>query len=186
MAIVLQKGQKINLRKETGEKLERFCVEVNWGAIETIKKGLLWNKKVIEDVDLDLSAIIVDKNGQKIDHVYSPLFNTFLKKNNLPLGKLVSEDQCLKHSGDDLGKGGGNDFREVVEIDLSRASKNACQIFFFLNIYLTSEQSYDFSHIPFAQIKMYEGTPTHVKKDYLTFDVRTNNDYSGLQCFNYG
>lgn len=35
MAINLQKGQKIDLRKESGEKLQNFCIGVNWGAIET-------------------------------------------------------------------------------------------------------------------------------------------------------
>jgi tellurium resistance protein TerZ len=40
MAINLTKGQKINLLKDNGEKLEKFCVEVSWGAIETVSKGL--------------------------------------------------------------------------------------------------------------------------------------------------
>lgn len=35
MAINLTKGQKIDLRKETGATLTNFCVGVNWGAIET-------------------------------------------------------------------------------------------------------------------------------------------------------
>lgn len=36
MAIKLEKGQRINLEKETGAKLTNFCVGCNWGAI--IKK----------------------------------------------------------------------------------------------------------------------------------------------------
>ena len=38
MAINLTKGQKIDLRKSSGETLTNFCVGVNWGAIE--KKAL--------------------------------------------------------------------------------------------------------------------------------------------------
>ena len=34
MAINLSKGQKIDLRKTSGETLTNFCVGVNWGAIE--------------------------------------------------------------------------------------------------------------------------------------------------------
>ena len=33
MAIKLEKGQRINLEKETGAKLTNFCVGCNWGAI---------------------------------------------------------------------------------------------------------------------------------------------------------
>ena len=36
MAIRLEKGQRINLEKESGTKLTNFCVGYNWGAI--IKK----------------------------------------------------------------------------------------------------------------------------------------------------
>ena len=35
MAINLSKGQKIDLRKESGSELTNFCVGANWGAIET-------------------------------------------------------------------------------------------------------------------------------------------------------
>jgi tellurium resistance protein TerZ len=34
MAINLQKGQRINLEKENGAKLQNVCVGINWGAIE--------------------------------------------------------------------------------------------------------------------------------------------------------
>ena len=34
MGINLKKGQKIDLTKSSGEKLEKFCVEVSWGAIQ--------------------------------------------------------------------------------------------------------------------------------------------------------
>lgn len=37
MAINLQKGQKIDLKKNNGSVLNLFCVGVNWGAIESIK-----------------------------------------------------------------------------------------------------------------------------------------------------
>lgn len=40
MAIRLEKGQRINLEKESGTKLTNFCVGCNWGAI--IKKDILW------------------------------------------------------------------------------------------------------------------------------------------------
>ena len=34
MAIRLEKGQRINLEKDNGAKLQSICVGVNWGAIK--------------------------------------------------------------------------------------------------------------------------------------------------------
>lgn len=53
MAIKLEKGQRINLEKESGTKLTNFCVGCNWGAI--IKKKLFGLSTSVVDVDLDLS-----------------------------------------------------------------------------------------------------------------------------------
>lgn len=184
MAINLTKGQKIDLRKSNGEQLTNFCVGVNWGAIETIKSGFLGigTKKVVEDVDLDLSCIMANANGDLVDWIYSPDYNAFLKSNNYPLGKLISKDGALKHSGDDRqGDVGGDDGldNEIISVDLSKVSEDITQIFFFINIYLNQGQNFDFAKIPFAKIRMYEGTPTKVNNVHSTFDIVTDNSYAG-------
>ena len=180
MAITLTKGQKINLTKESGERLTNFCVGVNWGAIETIKKSLFGSKKVIEDVDLDLSCIMTDDNGNLVDYIYSPDYNNYLQKNNLPLGKLTSTDGALKHSGDDRkGDSGGDDGldNEVLTVDLTRVNNSVTKIFFFINIYLNEGQSHDFSKIPYAKIRMYEGSSTKVNKIHSSYDIATDSSY---------
>ena len=48
MAIKLEKGQRINLEKETGAKLTNFCVGCNWGAI--IKKTLGHLQKRVDSI----------------------------------------------------------------------------------------------------------------------------------------
>lgn len=184
MAITLTKGQKIDLRKSTGEALTNFCVGVNWGAIETMKPGFLGfgQKKVIEDVDLDLSCILVDSNGELVDWIYSPEYNGYLSKNNFPLGKLATKDGALRHSGDDrIGDVGGDDGldNEIISVDLNKVNNNVDKIFFFLNIYLNPGQNFDFSHIPFAKIRMYEGTPSKVNSVHSNYDIVTNNTYKG-------
>jgi len=186
MAIQLSKGQKINLEKTSGERLEQFCVKVSWGAIKTVKKGLLQTKTIVEDVDLDLSCIMVDRNGKTIDWLYSPDYNGWLKKNDLPLGKLDTFDNALHHSGDERGQGGGDDFSEVVTVDLKKIDSNVEKIFFFLNIYLNEDQSFDFSHIPFARIQMYEGTASRIVNEHMAFDVSTNSDYQGKRAMIMG
>lgn len=180
MSINLTKGQKIDLRKTTGEKLTNFCVGVNWGAIETIKKGLFGSKKIIEDVDLDLSCVLTDGQGNLVDYIYSPDYNGFLQKNNLPLGKLSTSDGALRHSGDDRkGDTGGDDGldNEIITVDLTRINSSIEKIFFFINIYLSPGQTFDFSRIPYAKIRMYEGTSTRVDKVHSSFDIATDSSY---------
>ncbi len=182
MAINLSKGQKIDLRKSSGEQLTNFCVGVNWGAIETIKKGFFGSRKVVEDVDLDLSCIMTDANGELYDWIYSPEYNGFLQQNNYPLGKLNSKDGALRHSGDDRqGDVGGDDGldNEIISVDLNKVDPNVERIFFFLNIYLNKGQNFDFSHIPFAKIRMYEGTPSRVNNVHSNYDIVTDGTYTG-------
>lgn len=189
MAINLSKGQKIDLRKESGEKLVNFCVGVNWGAIETIKKGFFSNKKIIEDVDLDLSCIMIDAHGNLIDYIYSPDYNGFLERNNLPLGKLTSVDGSLRHSGDDRkGDQGGDDGldNEIITVDLNRVNSIVEKIFFFINIYLNQGQNFDFSHIPYAKIRMYEGTSTKVNRVFSNFDISTDSSYANKRALILG
>ncbi len=189
MAINLSKGQKIDLRKESGESLTNFCVGVNWGAIETIKKGLFGSKKVIEDVDLDLSCVCTDSAGNLSDYIYSPDYNGYLQKNNYPLGKLTTNEGALKHSGDDRkGDTGGDDGldNEVITVDLTRVNPAIEKIFFFINIYLNQGQTHDFSKIPYARIRMYEGTSTKVNKIHSSFDIATDATYTNKRALIMG
>lgn len=180
MAINLSKGQKIDLRKESGEKLTNFCVGVNWGAIETVKKSFFGSKKVIEDVDLDLSCVLTDGQGNLVDYIYSPDYNGYLQSINMPLGKLTTSDGALRHSGDDRkGDSGGDDGldNEVITVDLTRVNNAVEKIFFFINIYLSQGQTHDFSKIPYAKIRMYEGTSTKVNKVHASYDIATDATY---------
>lgn len=191
MAINLSKGQKIDLRKSSGEALTNFCVGVNWGAIETEKKGLFGfgTKKVVEDVDLDLSCIMTDAKGEMVDWIYSPEYNGFLQKNNYPLGKLTSKDNALRHTGDDRqGDVGGDDGldNEIISVDLNRVDTSVEKIFFFLNIYLNPGQTFDFQSVPFAKIRMYEGTPTKVQNVHSSYDIVTDSSYRGKKAIIMG
>ncbi len=184
MAIKLEKGQKINLEKEDGKSLENFCIGCNWGAIEKETKGLFgFGKRTkLEDVDLDLSCIVTDKNGKMIDHIYSPEYRKeFLANYNLLEGKLDTKDRALHHSGDDRkGDQGGNDGldNEIITVNLKNVSPDAEQIFFFLN----NVGPEDFSQIPYASIRMYDGTPEKVKEIFATYDVAATPQYSGKRA----
>lgn len=183
MAISLSKGQKIDLTKSTGENLTSFCVGVNWGAIVTEKKSF-WGgtRREVEDVDLDLSCVLTDASGEMVDYIYSPDYNGYLQKNKLPLGKLSTREGALKHSGDDRkGDLDGDDGldNEIITVDLTKVNSNVDKIFFFLNIYLNQGQSFDFSNIPYAKIRMYEGTSKKVNTVFANYDISTNESFSG-------
>ena len=175
MAINLTKGQKIDLRKSSGETLTNFCVGVNWGAIES--KGFLGMSKKITNIDLDLSCVLIDDQNKLSDHLYSPLYRVeVLQQFGLPKGKLLSVDGALKHTGDDLaGDTGGDDGldNEIITVDLSKVDSKVTQIFFFLN----NAGKEDFSQIPYAKIRMYEGTPTKVVSEFATYNVSADPQY---------
>ncbi|MDE5874681.1 MAG: tellurium resistance TerZ family protein [Muribaculaceae bacterium] len=185
MAIRLEKGQKINLEKNNGSKLTEFCVGCNWGAIVT-GGGFLGLGKKTQDVDLDLSCLMIDDKGGICDHIYSPLYRTdFLSAYGMPPGKVDSIDAALHHSGDDLkGDLNGNDGldNEIITVDLNRVSPRVNQIFFFLN----NCGKEDFSQIPYASIRMYEGTPTRVKEVFASYDVAAEPRYRGATALIMG
>lgn len=178
MAINLSKGQRINLEKEGGTKLERFCVGCNWGAITT-KGGFLGLGTKTIDVDLDLSCVMLDASGKLCDHLYSPLYrHEFLTHYGLPPGKLDSLDGALHHTGDDRsGDTGGDDGldNEIITVNLAKVNPDVMQIFFLLN----NCGQEDFSQIPYASIRMFEGTPEKVHQVFASYNVAAEEVYRG-------
>lgn len=160
MAINLEKGQRINLEKSNGSKLQNICVGINWGAIE--KKSLFGTKK--EAVDLDASCAVYDDQKNLIDSVN--------------FRKLMSNDKAIKHSGDDLtGDVNGDDGldNEVITLDFSRLSPSANYVGFFVN----SFRGQDFKDIPFASIRIYEGTPSKVSEEFAKYNIAQDSSFSG-------
>ncbi|WP_158799582.1 TerD family protein [Pedobacter sp. L105] len=162
MAINLQKGQRINLEKSNGTKLQKVCVGINWGAIE--KKGFLGFGTSLVAVDLDASCAIYDENKSLLDVVY--------------YGNLGSKDGSIHHSGDDrTGDTGGDDGldNEIIVVDFSRINPQAAYVAFVLN----SFQGQDFGTIPFASIRIYEGSATVVNEVFATYDIAHGADFAG-------
>lgn len=188
MAIRLEKGQRISLEKGSGDKLSKFCVGCNWGAIVQETGGLFGfgKKRKTTSVDLDLSCVLLDGNGARVDHIYSPDYRReFLAAHGMPPGKLDSNDGALHHSGDDrAGDMDGDDGldNEIITVDLDRVSPAINQIVFFLN----NVGSEDFSQIPYASIRMYEGTPQSVKEVFANYDVAAMPEYAGKRALIMG
>ncbi|WP_293307860.1 TerD family protein [Pedobacter sp. UBA5917] len=162
MAINLQKGQRISLEKSNGSKLQNVCVGINWGAIE--KKGLFGFGSSKEAVDLDGSCALYNENKQLLEVVY--------------FGNLKSKNGSVKHSGDDLtGDMGGDDGldNEVITLDFGQLDANVAYVAFVLN----SFRGHDFGTIPFASIRIYEGTTKRVNEVFAKYDIANGSNFAG-------
>jgi len=161
MAISLTKGQKINLEKDSGEKLSQICLGLNWGVIE--KKGFFSTSK--ESVDLDGSCAMFNKDKKLLEVIY--------------FGNLQSKNRSIIHSGDDLsGDSDGDDGtdNEIISVDLQNIGSDVEQIVFILN----SFQGHDFSKIPFARIRIFEGNFSKVENVVATYDISKDSKFEGF------
>lgn len=159
MAVSLKKGQRISLEKDGGSQITQMCVGVNWGAIE--QKGFFGGTKKVA-VDLDASCATFDVQKNVLEAIY--------------FGQL--EGTGILHSGDDLtGDMDGDDGldNEVIVVNLNQVSQDADQIVFVLN----SFQGQDFKTIPFASIRLYEGTPERVDTVHAKFDIANDPKFAG-------
>jgi tellurium resistance protein TerZ len=162
MAISLEKGQRINLEKGNGSKLQNICVGINWGAIE--KKGLFGFGTIKEAVDLDASCALFNEAKLLEDLIY--------------FGNLQSKNGAVRHSGDDLtGDMDGDDGldNEIITLNLAGLNPSTDYVAFVLN----SFRGQDFGNIPFASIRIYEGTPTRVNEVFAKFDIAHGAGFAG-------
>ena len=159
MSISLEKGQRISLEKN-GNTLDKVCVGVNWGAIE--KKGFFGTKKVA--VDLDASVSLHAADNKLVDVVY--------------FSQLKSKDGSVQHSGDDLtGDLDGDDGldNEIITIELNKVPAGVEKIAIILN----SFQGQDFASIPFASVRLYEGTPSRVDSIMASYNIANEPKFKG-------
>lgn len=152
--INLKKGSTISLEKD-GKKLEHIYVGLNWGKIKKY-----WGF-VEENVDLDGSVTMFNSKGSEIDTVY------FHKK--------VSDDEAVKHSGDDVRGDSSNDDKdnEVISINLNKVSLHVQSIVVYLNSY----QGHDFDSIPYANIRLLEGNGIKHSSTFANYNLASDPKY---------
>lgn len=160
--IILAKGQRVSLAKTDGTALTKVCIGLNWGAIE--KSGLLGfgAKKVA--VDLDATVGCFSSNGNLNEAI--------------SFKKLKSNNGSIVHSGDDLtGDMDGDDGldNEVITVNLEAVDSATETLAFILN----SFNGQDFKDIPFATIRIYEGTPERVDNILATYDIANDSKFAG-------
>jgi stress response protein SCP2 len=138
MAINLQKGQRISLKKEA-PKLQQLMCGLGW---DVAKKGGLLGGLFQADFDLDASVLCLDSRGK-------------LKSNSeiVYFGNLCHYSSAINHLGDNLtGKGDGDD--EEINVNLPLIPSNISNLVFVVNIYNAIERKQDFGQVQNAFVRL--------------------------------
>lgn len=123
-AFAMDKGSVVDLPESN--KVVETCAGLGWDTT----KG---------EVDLDVSAIMLDNHGSEVDCCF--------------FGN--QEAQGIKHSGDNLtGEGAGDD--EVITLNLEALAAEVKQIFFVINIYTPGRTFYDVAN-PYCRLFSAQG-----------------------------
>lgn len=90
MAISLQKGQKVNLKKSEASPLGEILVNLNWNA-KPVKQGFFKSLRGAQGIDLDLGCLYELKDGQK--GAVQALGNAFGSLGRAPFIALDGDDR---------------------------------------------------------------------------------------------
>lgn len=131
MSVNLQKGQKVELRKNNGGTLRRVMVGLGWDEVQQ-KRGFFAPKP--QDIDCDASAILC-VNG-RLSYVEDLVFYNNLRHRS----------GAVRHMGDNLtGAGDGDD--EQIMVDLTALPSQYDKIIFVVTIYQARERRQHFGLI---------------------------------------
>lgn len=131
MSVNLQKGQKVELRKNNGGTLRRVMVGLGWDEVQQ-KRGFFAPKPM--DIDCDASAVLC-VNGRLTDAKDLVFYNN-----------LGHWSGSVRHMGDNLtGAGEGDD--EQIMVDLSSVPSQYDKIIFVVTIYKARERRQHFGLI---------------------------------------
>lgn len=141
MAVNLQKGQKVSLKKSDGKTLSRLMVGLGWDAAEQ-KKGFFGRLFGSADsIDCDAS-VFVCQGGKFVD-----------RDDLVYFGNLKHRSDAIKHMGDNLtGEGEGDD--EQIFIDLENLPTRYDKLIFVVNIYHAVDRKQHFGMIRNAYIRV--------------------------------
>ncbi len=140
MAINLQKGQRISLKKEA-PNLTRLMCGLGWDVIEK-SGGLMGLFSGGSDFDLDASVLCLDSQDKLRD-----------KSNIVYFGNLRHSSGSVTHLGDNLtGAGDGDD--EQILIELPQIPSHIAKLVFVINIYDCVKRQQDFGQIENAFVRL--------------------------------
>lgn len=137
MAINLQKGQRIDLRKEDGRDLKSVMVGLGWDPVQQ-KRRLFGGPP---NIDCDASVFLC-RDGKLVNNNDIVCFFN-----------LKHKTKCVVHMGDNLtGEGEGDD--EEIRIDLAGLPEEYDKLIVVVNIYQAKKRRQHFGMIQNAFVRI--------------------------------
>lgn len=169
MAVNLQKGQKVNLKKDNGQALGKVMIGLGWDPIEKSSGGGFLSSIFgsSDDIDCDASVILLQggKLRDKDDLVY--------------FGHLKHSSGSVQHMGDNLtGEGEGDD--EQVFVDLNSVPANYDKLVFVVNIFKAESRKQHFGMIKNAFIRIVDDKG----KEFCRYDL--SEKFEGMTAMIFG
>ncbi len=162
MAVNLQKGQKISLKKSDGKRLSRLMVGLGWDAAEQ-KSGFF--SRIFgnsDNIDCDASVFLC-QDGKFVD-----------KDDLVYFGNLEHRSHAIKHMGDNLtGDGEGDD--EQIFVNLDEIPRRYDKLIFVVNIYKAVERKQHFGMIKNAFIRIVDD---ETREELCRFNL--SDDYTDM------
>lgn len=154
MAIILTKGQTIDLRKDSND-LDQITIGLGWKVREKKKSLLsgLFGTKDEAEFDLDAIAFLLDENGKVRDLGGEKLVGgdiVFFNSMKHPSG-------CVSHSGDERKGGTGANDDEQIVVRLNALPAKFHSILFVVCIYKGIELHQHFGQVESAYIRAVDG-----------------------------
>ncbi len=138
MSVNLQKGQKVNLRKDNGDRLHRVMVGLGWNEVQQKKK--LFGPKP-QDIDCDAAAFLcIDGCLRSVDDI-------------VYFGNLTHRTNAVTHMGDNLTGAGAGDCEQIM-IDLDALPTEYDKVIIIVNIYQAQKRRQHFAMIKNAFIRI--------------------------------
>ena len=153
MAVKLQKGQGVNLKKDA-PNLKRLLVGLGW---DPVKSGVF---SLAANMDIDASVICIDGENRKEDVIY--------------YHNLTHCSGAIRHYGDNLtGDGDGDD--EQIEIRLDEVPANITRLSIIINIYEAYNRSQHFGKVKNCFVRAVD---LATGKELVHYDVE--GQYNGM------
>ena len=168
MAVSLQKGQKVSLKKSDGKKLSRLMVGLGWDSAEQSAPqqsggffSRLFSSKP-DNIDCDAS-VFVCQGGKYVSN-----------KDLVYFGNLEHYTHAVKHMGDNLtGDGEGDD--EQIFVDLDALPPEYDKLIFVVNIYKAVLRNQHFGMIRNAYIRIID---PDTREELCRFNL--SDDYTDM------
>ena len=175
MAVNLQKGQRVDLRKHDGSSLSRVMVGLGWDEAEKESGGLLeelfGGSKKTQDIDCDASVFLCvnGKITSNDDIIY--------------FQNLSHPSGAVTHCGDNLtGAGDGDD--EQIMVNLKALPPQYDSLIFVVNIYMARERNQHFGMIRNAFIRICDQDNNN--QELCRYDLSDNENYDGMTAMIFG